>query len=174
MQSQQIMFWPQSFPTMTCSLKSPYSRNPILTGKTHNVRLTSPSPGFRSVLANINSIKPLGRIEEDFGAKFVTGGRAWGTQRYQNGYLQTAELIGHTPPLPIAFARIYYLHPVTGIPKIPRDSKPDEAGSFGLVCIGGESYIAPKAEFLKLWAKPNEKKTVNLAGPTRDNCSQLP
>jgi hypothetical protein len=59
--------------------------------------------GFRSVLVQINSIRPLGRIEEDYSAKFVIGGRAWGTLRYQNGYLQTAELIGHAPPLPIAF-----------------------------------------------------------------------
>lgn len=129
---------------------------------------------FHSVLANISSIKPLGRFQEDFGAKFATGGRAGGTQRYQNGYLQTAELIGYPPPLPIAFARIYYLHPVTGIAKISRDSMREEAGSFGLVCIGGESYIAPKAEFLKLWAKPNEKQTVELAGPTGDDCGQWP
>jgi hypothetical protein len=88
---------------MTCSLKSPYSRNPILTGKTRNVPLTSPSPDFGQFWCKINSIRPLGRIEEDYSAKFVIGGRAWGTLRYQNGYLQTAELIGHAPPLPIAF-----------------------------------------------------------------------
>lgn len=130
--------------------------------------------GFQSLLAIINSIKPLGGIEEDFPAKIGHGGRAWGTHRYQNGYLQTAELIGHAPALPIAFAYIYYLHPVTGIAKIPRDSKPDEWTSFGLVCIGGESYIAPKAEFLKLWAKPNERQTVELAGPTGDDCGHWP
>ena len=61
-----------------------------------------------------------------------------------------------------------------GIAKIPRDSEPDEAGSFGLVCIGGKSYLAPKAEFLELLAKPNEKQTVDLAGPTRDDCGQSP
>jgi hypothetical protein len=145
---------------------SAHSRDPQ-----HSVQLSQPE--FESILANVNSIKPLGVLKEEFPAKFGSGSRAWGIQRYQNGYLQTAALISHAPPLPIAFAYIYYLHPVTGIAKIPGDGKPDEAGSFGLVCIGGESYIAPKIEFLKLWSKPNEKQTVELAGPTRDDCGQL-
>lgn len=129
---------------------------------------------FELILANINSIKPLGALEEDFPAKFVHGGRAWGNLRHQHAYLQTAELISYGPPRPIAFAYIYYLHPVTGIAKIPRDSKPEEAGSFGLVCVGGEPYIAPKAEFMKLWSNPFERQTVELAGPTRGGCGQLP
>jgi hypothetical protein len=129
---------------------------------------------FELILANINSIKPLGAFEEDFPAKFVHGGRAWGNLRYQNAYLQTAEPINHVPPRPIAFAYIYYLHPVTGIAKIPSGSKPEEAGSFGLVCVGGEPYIAPKAEFMKLWSNPLERQTVKLAGPTRGDCEQIP
>jgi hypothetical protein len=81
---------------------------------------------FESILANINSIKPLGGFEEEFGAKFVHGGRAWGNQRYRNAYLQTAELISYAPSRPIAFAYIYYMHPVTGVAKIPRDSRLDD------------------------------------------------
>ena len=60
-----------------------------------------------------------------------------------------------------------------GIAKIPRDSEPDEAGSFGLVCIGGKSYLAPKAEFLKLCAKPNEKmrsQSRDLVELSTTNC----
>jgi hypothetical protein len=129
---------------------------------------------FELILANIDSIKPLGAFEEDFHAKFVHGGRAWGNLRYQHAYLQTAEPISYGPPRPIAFAYIYYLHPVTGIAKIPRSSKPEETGSFGLVCVGRESYIAPKAEFMKLWSNPFERQTVELAGPTRGDCGQLP
>ncbi len=97
-----------------------------------------------------------------------------GNLRHQHAYLQTAELISYGPPRPIAFAYIFYLHPVTGKAKIPRDSKPEEAGSFGLVCVGGEPYIAPKAEFMKLWSNPFERQTVELAGPTRGGCGQLP
>ena len=97
---------------------------------------------FELILANINSIKPLGAFEEDFPAKFVHGGRAWGNRLHQHAYLQTAEPISYGPPRPISFAYIYYLHPVTGIAKIPRGSKPEEAGSFGLVCVGGEPYLS--------------------------------
>ncbi len=129
---------------------------------------------FELILANINSIKPLGAHEEDLPFKFATGGRAAGMQRHRNAYLQTAELISHGPPRPIAFAHIYYLHPVTGIAKISRGSKPEDAGSFGLVCIEGKAYIAPKAEFMKLWSNPFERQTVQLAGPTRADCGQLP
>ena len=129
---------------------------------------------FESILANISSIKPLGAYEEDFYAKFVHGGRAWGNLRYQHAYLQTAEPISYGPPRPIAFAYIYYLHSVTGIAKIPRGSKPEEAGSFGQVCIEGEPYIAPNAEFTKLWSNPFERQTVELAGPTGGDCGQLP
>jgi hypothetical protein len=128
---------------------------------------------FELILANINSIKPLGAFEEDFPAKLLHGGRAWGNRRYLRAYLQTAELPSSGRP-PIAFAYIFYLHPVTGTAKIPRDSRPEEAGSFGLVCVGGEPYIAPKTEFMKLWSNPFERQTVELAGPTRDNCGQLP
>jgi hypothetical protein len=53
---------------------------------------------FELILANINSIKPLGAYEEDFHAKFVHGGRAWGNLRYQRAYLQTAEPISYGPP----------------------------------------------------------------------------
>jgi len=129
---------------------------------------------FELILANINSIKPLGAIEEDFPAKVVHGGRAWGSLRHQHAYLQTAEPISYRPPRPIAFAYVYYLHPVTGIARMPRGSKPEEAGSFGLVCVEGEPYIAPKGEFMKLWSNPFERQTVELAGPTRDDCGQLP
>jgi len=125
---------------------------------------------FESILTNINSIKPIGKMEEDLGGQFIHGGRAWGSQRYRNAYMRTAELISYASPRPIAFVYIYYLHPVTGVAKIPRDSKPEDAGSFGLVCVGGEAYIAPKAEFLMLWSKPNERQTVELAGPTGDDC----
>ena len=131
-------------------------------------------PEFELILANVNSIKPLGALEEEFPAKFVHGGRAWGNLRHQHAYLQTAEPIGYGPPSPIAFAYIYYLHSVTGMAKIPGGSKPEEAGSFGLVCIGGEPYIAPKTEFTKLWSNPFERQTVELAGPTRDDCGHLP
>jgi Gram-negative bacterial TonB protein C-terminal len=129
---------------------------------------------FQSILANINSIKPLGPLEEELGGKFGTAGRAWGSSRYRNGYLQTAELLGEAPPRPVVFAYIYYLHEVTGIAKLPIGSKPEDASSFGLVCIGGVPYIAPKSEFLKLWSKPNTRQTVLLAGPTRDDCSSSP
>ena len=129
---------------------------------------------FELILANISSIKPLGPFQEDFPAKVVHGGRAWGNMRYESAYLQTAEPISDGPPRPIAFAYIYYLHPVTGIAKISRGSKPEEAGSFGLVCIGGEPYIAPKSEFMKLRSNPFERQTVELAGPTQGDCGQLP
>jgi len=129
---------------------------------------------FDSILANINSIKPLGALKEDFPAKFVHGGRAWGNMRYHDAYLETAEPISHVSPRPIAFAYIYYLHPVTGMATIPSGSRLDEVGSFGLVCVKGESYIAPKAEFMKLRSNPFERQTVKLAGPTRDGCGKLP
>ena len=129
---------------------------------------------FDSILAKVNSIKPLGAFKEDFPGEFVHGGRAWGNLRYQNAYLQKAEPITYGPPRPIAFAYIYYLHPVTGIATIPGGSKTNEVDSFGLVCVDGESYIAPKAEFIKLRSNPFERQTVELAGPTRDDCWKLP
>jgi hypothetical protein len=125
-------------------------------------------PIFEAVLANLNSIKPLGAFAESFGAEFVLGGRAWGNRRYENGYLQTAEPIDEHAPRSVAFAYIYYLHPVTGVGKVPRDSRPEDAGSFGLVCFNGLAYIAPKAAFLKLSLNPQKQVTLNLAGPTGD------
>ncbi len=71
--------------------------------------------------------------------------------------------MGHGEPSPIESARIYYLHPVTGVPKIRQDEGPDGADS--LVCVDGEYYRAPKSEFIKLWSKPTERQTVDLAGP---------
>jgi len=137
----------------------------------HPVQLSKSE--FEIVLANLDSIKPMGNHEEDLGA-IVHGWRAWETKRYQNAYLRTAELIGYGSPRPVEFAYIYYLHPVTGIARLPRGSNPQDAGSFGLVCVGGEPYIAPKAEFMKLQSNPFEPQTVELAGPTNDTCGQLP
>lgn len=123
-------------------------------------------PIFEAILANLNSIKPLGAFAESFGAEFVHGGRAWASRRYENGYLQTAESTGEHAPRSVAFANIYYLDPVIGIGEVPRDSKPEAVGSFGLVCFNGQAYIAPRAEFLKLWSNPHKRVTLNLAGPT--------
>ncbi len=87
------------------------------------------------------------------------------TQETLHAYVQTEERLGEAPP--IAFAYIDYLRGVTGIAKVPNNSKPEEANSFALVCVGGAAYIAPKSEFLKLPPKPNTRQTALLAGPTR-------
>jgi hypothetical protein len=126
---------------------------------------------FDSMLAMLASIKPLGALEEEYGVKFISGWRMHGTQRYHSAYLETAELMGQSRPLPIESARIYYLHSVTGVPKIEGDESPENFSSFGLVCIDGEHYIASRGEFTKLWSKPNERQTVEVAGPTDDPCA---
>lgn len=120
---------------------------------------------FEKVLANLNSIKPLGAFEETSAGEFVTGGRAWVQKRYENAYLDTEEPI-FGQPLTIANAEIYYLHSVTGSGRVPKDSKPQHAGSFALVCFNKKAYIAPETEFLKLYESPGMKLTLRLAGPT--------
>ncbi len=134
----------------------------------HPVQLTRAE--FDSILARLDSVKPIGSLEEDAPARFVSGGTASGTARYGNGYLATREVISSGRPLAIAVARIYYLHPVTGIAETPSDSNHEDAGSFGLVCVAGQSYMAPKSEFLKLRSEPNKPQTVDLAGPTGNGC----
>lgn len=121
---------------------------------------------FDLIMANLQSIKPLGAIQESMDAGFVHGGRAWGSLRYERGYMRLAEQLGVGAPRPIVAARIYYLHQVTGIGSTPRDSRPGTC--FGLVCMNGEVYIAPKSEFLKLWSMPGKQQVVDLAGPTED------
>lgn len=124
---------------------------------------------FEKILANLNSIKPLGALQETLPAVFVTGGRGWGQKKYENAYLGTAEPI--TEPLTVATAHIDYLYLVVGSGRIPKDSKPSEAGSFALVCFNGKSYIAPYPEFLKLYENPGTKLTLRLADPTGDASS---
>jgi hypothetical protein len=80
---------------------------------------------WESILANLNTIKPLGDFEEELGAMFVSGGRGQREQRYQNGYIASREVV--LPPHPVVSASIYYIHLVTGAPRIPRGSKPDAA-----------------------------------------------
>lgn len=126
---------------------------------------------FDSLVATLASIKPLGTFEEGPGGKFVSGWRAHGTQRYQNAFIETAELMGQEEPSPIESASIYYLHPVTGVAKLDRGLSPEAFASFGLLCVNGAHYITPKSEYSKLWSKPNEKQVVELAGPTDDACS---
>lgn len=129
-----------------------------------------PRPEFEKILTNLNSIKPLGAFEEDLPAAFVFGGRAHKQQRYENAYIDTAEpIIQQT--LTVATAQIYYLYSVTGSGRVPKDSKPEDAGSFGLICFNGKAYIAPQAEFLKLYENPETKLTLRLAGPTGDTSS---
>jgi hypothetical protein len=126
-------------------------------------------PEWESILANLNTIKPLGDFEEELGAKFVSGGRGQGEQRYQNGYIALREVV--LPQRPVVSASIYYIHSVTGVPRIPRGSKPDAAPfNFGLVCVGEDAYIAPDKEFRKIWSKPGVEQTVLLAGPTENRC----
>lgn len=124
---------------------------------------------FDSLLASLVSIKPLGAFEDDDG-KFVSGWRAHGRQRYQNGFLETEELLGYGSPAPIASARIYYLHAVKGVPKIGPDETPD-AVSFRLICFDRKRYIALESEFVQLLARPNQLQTAELAGPTAEFCS---
>ncbi len=138
----------------------------------HSTQLSRPE--FETLVANINSIKPLGELEEETRAWFVHGGRADGTRRYGNAYVETVEPISGPAPRPVTFAYIYYLHTVTGLAEIPGEPGLNDAGSFGLVCVDGKAYIAPKDEFLKVWHNRNKVQTLTLAGPTRSSCSQLP
>jgi hypothetical protein len=129
-----------------------------------------PRSEWDSILAKLNTIKPLGDFEEEFGAMFISGGRAQGEQRYQNGYVGMRIVV--LPPHPVVSASIYYIHSVTGVPRLPSGSKPQDAApfNFGLVCIGEDAYIAPDDEFRKIWAKPGVEQTLLLAGPTKDRC----
>jgi hypothetical protein len=126
---------------------------------------------FEKILANLNSIKPLGTFEEDFSSAFVSGGRVSDQNRYENGYLDTSGPITEQPPRSVAAAKIYYLHSVKGSGRVPKDSKPKDAGSFGLVCFKGKAYIAPQTDFLKLYENPGTQLTLWLAGPTGDASS---
>jgi hypothetical protein len=128
---------------------------------------------FDSVFAQINSVKPLGNLLEQ-GPGFATGGRIGTSFQYEHGYLNTVEPLTHPRPRPISLAHIYCLPPVTGIARIPGDPNPNDASPFGLVCIDGKAYVAPKEEFLKLWAKRNQLQTRTVAGPTGDSCSVSP
>jgi hypothetical protein len=128
---------------------------------------------FDLVFAQINSVKALGKLLEQ-GPGFASGGRIGISFQYEHGYLNTVEPLTHPRPRPISVAHIYYLHPVTGIARIPGAPMPNDASPFGLVCINGKAYIAPKEEFLKLWAKRNQAQTLTVAGPTGDSCSVSP
>jgi hypothetical protein len=123
-----------------------------------------------SILATLNTIKPLGDFEEEL-PLYVSGGRSQTEQHYQHGYIAVVETI-QRPPASVQSAHIYYLHPVTGIPRIPKDSKPHDAVPFNfyLVCVAEEAYIATEPEFRKIWSKPRVDQTVLLAGPTENRC----
>jgi hypothetical protein len=128
---------------------------------THVSKLTRSE--FDSVLATLTSVKSLGAMEEEVGGKTRSGWRVHIIARYHSAYLETEELMGYGEPSPIESAQIYYLHPVTGVPKIRRDEDPGEADS--LLCLDGEYYRAPKSAFIKLRSKPTERQTLELAGP---------
>jgi hypothetical protein len=125
---------------------------------------------FDYLLWQLNSIKAFGPLVEKEDGTIRLGGRGWRTKRYQNAYLTTGELMWppNQPPR-IQFAYLYYLHKVTGLAKIPGLSRPEDADSFGLVCVDGSSYMAPKVEQLKIWSNRNQSQTVDLAGPTGDD-----
>ena len=127
-----------------------------------------PKSEWDSVLANLNTVKPLGDFEEEVPV-FVGGGRAQGEQRYQHGYVAVVEILEPTP-VGVESAHIYYLHPVTGIPRISKSSKPQDGFNFYLVCVGQGAYIAPEEEFRKVWSKPAVERTLLLAGPTQNRC----
>lgn len=130
-----------------------------------------PKGEYDSLLANLGSIKSIGPYEEGPDALFRSGWRDHGTIRYQNAFIETSERLGEGEPKPIESIRIYYLHPVTGVPKIGRDEKPDEV-DHQLVCVDSKNYIAPETEFVKLWSKPRERQTVELGGPVAEYCSE--
>jgi len=124
---------------------------------------------FDRLLVLLGSVKPLGKHQEDLGVTIVHGSRGFECSRYEYAYLETAESITVPRPHPVQSAMIYYIHPVTGAAKLPKGSRPSsDAFSFGLICVGKESYIAPNAEFLKVWMRPNEIRQINVAGPTGD------
>ena len=129
-----------------------------------------PRPEWDSILANLNTIKPLGDFEEEL-PLYANGGRSQTEKCYEHGYIAIVEIV-EPPSTSIQSAQIYYLHPVTGIPKIPKDSKPHDAVPFNfyLVCVGEEAYIAAEPEFRKIWSKPRVDQTVLLAGPTENRC----
>ena len=123
---------------------------------------------FDLLLSKLNSIKALGPLEEEDPAHIVVGLRG-NNKRYQNAYLMTAELLRppHEAP-PIQIAHIYYIHQVTGVPRVGGDSRPEDADSFNLICVDGSSYLAPRAEYPKIWSNRTLSQTLNLAGPTGD------
>jgi len=130
-----------------------------------------PRPEFDAVLATLGSIKPLGTPEPDDGPREMSGWRVHKTLLYGNAYLRTAEKVGYGDPAPIESAEIYYIHSVTGMPRIAADEMPDRAGRYRLICFDDAHYLARETEFFKLWSKSRERQTVDLAGPTDSACS---
>lgn len=142
-------------------------------GPDHRRRVQLPKADFDQILANINSIKPLGEFRQDGGAGFSGGGREWSRQQFENGYIEREDLLAYDPLLPISTATIYYLHPVTGFARIPLDSVPrteSDRNVSVLICFAGKPYIANGEEVVKLWSHLAERQTALLAGPTGDSC----
>jgi hypothetical protein len=151
-----------------------FSRPDVLVRIEVESRFANATPLTRSawdsILASLNTIKPLGDFEEDM-PLYVSEGRSQTEQHYQQGYIAVVET-NQPSPSSVLSAHIYYLHPVTGIPRIPKDSKPHDGAPFNfyLVCVGEEAYIATEPEFRKIWSKPRADQTVLLAGPTENRC----
>jgi hypothetical protein len=125
---------------------------------------------FDLLLSRLNSIKALGPLEEEDPVHIVVGVRG-NNKRYQNAYLIAAELLGPLgQPAPIQHAYVYYLHGVTGVPITSQEPERGDAYSFGAICVDGNSYMAPKVEYFKIWSRRNLPQALRLAGPTGDKC----
>ena len=97
------------------------------------------------------------------------------SELHQHAYIGLVEVIGVNAARAVQSADIYYLRPVRGVVKMPRGSGPLSAGSlppFALICVNGSSYTAPKSELLLL--KPDQLRTLNLAGPMGDSGCEPP
>lgn len=125
---------------------------------------------FESLLATINSIKPIGVFEEEAGGN-ARSAYVHIERRYSEAYLLTEEVSENRQFRAMESAAIYYLHAVNGALNIRRGESLDTADSFGLVCVDGKLYKAPKDELIKLVSTPNERQTVQLAGPMYEACS---
>jgi len=155
-------------------LRPVFSRPNVLVRIEVEPRFANATPLARSawdsILATLNTIKPLGDFEEDM-SLYVSEGSSQIEQHYHQGYIAVVET-NQPSPASVQSAHIYYLHPVTGIPKIPKDSNPHDAAPFNfyLVCVGEEAYLARESEFRKIWSKPGAGQTLLLAGPTENRC----
>jgi hypothetical protein len=118
-----------------------------------------PKARFENLIAELNSIKALGNLEEDPGGADRSGWRSTTSKRFHYAYVTVSEWPDHS----IASASIFYIRPLQGVFTFPRGSTPEGTSSFAIICLNGFPYWSPRLDAATIRKK--QYQAVSVAGP---------